>query len=219
MEKGLSHLDARPIHEQAHAALRDALTTGHLRPGQSLTMRSIAGQLGISVTPVREALQRLIAEGALELGAGRTIQVPVMTRTLYAEITEIRVRLETLAATSALPAIGAELVGQLQSRSVAMRSAIREERFSDYLAENQHFHFGIYAAAGMPYLLQLIGVCWLRVGPWFNVLASEGQFRSTANDKHERIIAALKKGDPSALADAVEDDIRDAYRLLVRQLP
>lgn len=219
MEKGLPLLNTRPIHEQAYAALRDALTTGHLRPGQSLTMRSIAGQLGISVTPAREALQRLIAEGALELGAGRTIQVPVMTRTHYAEITEIRVRLETLAATSALPAVSGALVERLQLRSGAMQSAIREERFSDYLAENQHFHFGIYAAAGMPYLLQLIGVCWLRVGPWFNVLASEGQFHSTANDKHERIIVALKEGDRSALAGAVEDDIRDAYRLLVRQLP
>ncbi|MFC4623994.1 GntR family transcriptional regulator [Daeguia caeni] len=212
-------LTSEPLHEQAYNALRNALRMGRFMPGQTMTTRGLGASLGISATPVREALQRLIAEGALELLPNRSIRVPEMTRARFSEITEIRCRLEPLAASSAVNAVSESLLQQLVNLRVSMHVAITEGRFSDYLADNQSFHFAIYAAAGMPYLLQLIGLCWLQTGPWLNMLAHEGRFHAIANDEHDVMIAALRNKDVEALAAAVEKDIREASQVLMLHLP
>ena len=211
-------LSFEPLHEQAYSALRNALSMGRLMPGQSVTIRGLGASLGISATPVREALQRLIADGALELAPNRTIRVPVMTRNRFTEITEIRVRLECLAAEMAAQSVDHAVLAQLQSLSDRMHVSISEERFSDYLSHNQSFHFAIYEAAALPCLLHHIGLCWLRTGPWLNKLASEGRFHSIANGEHETMIAALRLRDAAALSKSLERDIRDAGAVLIDQL-
>ncbi len=213
-----AQLVSEPLHEQAYAALRAALRTGRFKPGQSMTIRGLGASLGISATPVREALQRLIAEGALEFAPNRTIRVPEMTRARFDEITAIRIRLEPLAAVAAAPSADEALFARLETLSAAMHGAIAEGRFADYLFDNQRFHFALYETAAMPYLLQLIGLCWLQTGPWLNMLAHEGRFHSIANHEHDAMIAALRRGDADALARSVEKDIRDAAEVLVSQL-
>lgn len=212
-------LTSEPLHEQAYNALRNALRMGRFVPGQSMTIRGLGTSLGISATPVREALQRLIAEGALELLPNRTIRVPEMTKARFLEITEIRCRLEPLAASSAVPAASELLFDKLECLSKAMHVSISEGRFSDYLADNLSFHFAIYEASTMPFLLQMIGICWLQTGPWLNMLAHEGRFHSIANHEHDSMIEALRSKDASTLANSVEKDIRDASDVLLMHLP
>nr|WP_314092902.1 GntR family transcriptional regulator [uncultured Shinella sp.] len=214
-----TQLTSEPLHEQAYTTLRNALLMGRLVPGQSLTIRGLGAILGISATPVREALQRLIAEGALELAPNRTIQVPVMTRSRFVEVTEIRLRLERFAAEAAAARTDDKLCDQLQTLSERMHAAIAEGRFPDYLADNQTFHFLIYEASGLPYLQQLIGLCWLRTGPWLNRLAQEGRFHAIANEEHDNMIAALRRGDVQAVSDAAGRDISEAATVLIELLP
>jgi DNA-binding GntR family transcriptional regulator len=168
---------------------------------------------------VREALQRLIAEGALELAPNRTIQVPVMTRSRFVEVTEIRLRLERFAAEAAAARADEKLCDRLQTLSERMHAAIAEGRFPDYLADNQTFHFLIYEASGLPYLQQLIGLCWLRTGPWLNRLAQEGRFHAIANEEHDNMIAALRRGDVQAVSEAAGRDISEAATVLIELLP
>ncbi|RUM20503.1 GntR family transcriptional regulator [Rhizobium vallis] len=214
-----TQLTSEPLHEQAYATLRNALLTGRLAPGQSLTIRGLGVSLGISATPVREALQRLIAEGALELTPNRAIQVPVMTRSRFIEVTEIRLRLERFAAEAAAARADGELCDRLQTLSDRMHAAIERGCFPDYLADNQTFHFLIYEASGLPYLQQLIGLCWLRTGPWLNRLAQEGRFLAIANEEHEHMIAALRKQDANAASEATARDISEAGSVLIELLP
>ncbi|MCP8896869.1 GntR family transcriptional regulator [Shinella daejeonensis] len=212
-------LTSEPLHEQAYVTLRNALLTGRLAPGQSPTIRGLGASLGISATPVREALQRLIAEGALELAPNRTIQVPVMTRSRFVEVTEIRLRLECFAAEAAAARADEALCDRLQMLSERMHAAIAKGRFPDYLADNQSFHFLIYEASGLPYLQQLIGLCWLRTGPWLNRLAQEGRFHAIANEEHDNIITALRRGDVQAVSEATSRDISEAGTVLIELLP
>lgn len=212
-------LNAEPLHEQAYATLRRALRSGRFQPGQSVTIRGLGKSLGISATPVREALQRLIAEHALEFAPNRTIRVPVMTRARFGEITEIRCRLEGLAAASATAVADETLCARLDQMNARMHEAIAEGRFPDYLADNESFHFALYERAPTPYLHQLIGLCWLQTGPWLNRLANEGRFRSIANHEHEVVIAGLRARDPGAVSAAIERDIRDAAAVLIDLLP
>ncbi|MFQ6185997.1 GntR family transcriptional regulator [Sinorhizobium meliloti] len=214
-----TQLTSEPLHQQAYATLRNALLTGRLVPGQSLTIRGIGTSLGISSTPVREALQRLIAEGALQLAANRSIQVPVMTRSRFLEVTDIRLRLERLAVEAAAARASAELCDRLDTLSARMRLAINNRSFPDYLSDNQTFHFSIYEASNLPYLQQLIGLCWLRTGPWLNGLAQEGRYHSIANDEHDKMISALRRKDASAASEAAGRDISEAASILIELLP
>ncbi|TRB00840.1 GntR family transcriptional regulator [Agrobacterium tumefaciens] len=214
-----TQLTSEPLHEQAYVALRNALLTGRLAPGQPLTIRGIGSSLGISSTPVREALQRLIAEGALQLAANRSIQVPVMTRDRFVEVTDIRLRLERLAVEAAATRAGEELCDRLHALSARMQVAINNRSFPDYLADNQTFHFTIYEASNLPYLQQLIGLCWLRTGPWLNGLAQEGRYHSIANDEHEKMINALRRKDACAASEATGRDISEAASVLIELLP
>jgi DNA-binding GntR family transcriptional regulator len=100
-----------------------------------------------------------------------------------------------------------------------MHAAIAEGRFPDYLADNQTFHFLIYEASGLPYLQQLIGLCWLRTGPWLNRLAQEGRFHAIANEEHDNMIAALRRGDVQAVSEAAGRDISEAATVLIELLP
>lgn len=216
------HLDplaSEPLHERAYGALRDALRRGRFPLDRSVPIRALSEDLRISVTPVREALQRLIAEGALELTPTRRIRVPPMTRELYAEIIGIRLHLEPMAAAAALPRRDAALLADLRRLRDGMETAMAEGRFADYLVANEAFHFAIYRTAGRDYLVQLIGQCWLRIGPWLAMLAQEGRFRMVANSGHDRMIAALDSGDEPALVAALRHDILDAAENLGPHLP
>jgi GntR family colanic acid and biofilm gene transcriptional regulator len=86
------------LSRQAYNQLRKALMVGELQPGQKLSGREIALRLGTSLTPVREALLQLVAEGVLELRTGHSVTVPLPTRAVYTELRDIRVQTEGLGA-------------------------------------------------------------------------------------------------------------------------
>src|SRR5689334_18492683 len=89
--------DDTSLRSQVYDWLREALTTGRFAPGQKLSFRFIAGTLGVSLTPVREAIRRLVAEGAFEMRPNRSVRVPLMTRDRILELRDIRLALEGLA--------------------------------------------------------------------------------------------------------------------------
>ena len=170
-------LTNEPLHERAYAALREAIKAGKFQPGQAVTVRGIAHDLGISATPAREALQRLIAEQALQLLPNRNVVVPVLKRDRFEEITKVRLRLEGLAAAEAAHKITKRETDALATHEKAMNAAIAKKQFNAYLLHNEQFHFTIYKAAQMPFMLQVIEAAWMQIGPWLNMLASEGRFR------------------------------------------
>src|SRR3954466_8174927 len=93
--------DDTSLRSQVYDSLRDALTAGRFTPGQKLSFRFVAGTLGVSLTPVREAIRRLVAEGAFEMRPNRSVRVPLMTRGKIIELRDIRIAVEGLAAEKA----------------------------------------------------------------------------------------------------------------------
>ncbi|MHA6729689.1 GntR family transcriptional regulator [Devosia sp. A369] len=214
----LAPLNSEPLHEQAYSALRDALRRGRFPVDRSVPLRELSLQLGISVTPVRDALQRLVAEGALELTPTRRIRVPPMTPELYTEIIDIRLRLEPMALARALPRRNPALLDDLIDLSQQMTEAMVDNRFSDYLVANEAFHFRLYEASGQDFLVQIISNCWLRIGPWLAMLVAEGRFHAIANTEHDRMIEALREGNEAELVAALDRDIQDAADNLLSRL-
>jgi DNA-binding transcriptional MocR family regulator len=78
------------LRDKVYESLREALTAGRFLPGQKLTFRFVAGTLGVSLTPVREAIRRLAAEGAFEMQPNRSVRLPLLTRDRVLELRDIR---------------------------------------------------------------------------------------------------------------------------------
>jgi DNA-binding GntR family transcriptional regulator len=215
----MRRLEHQTLNDRAYGALKKGLMSGQFRPGEVLTIRHLAAEYGISATPVREALQRLVAERALELQRNRSIGVPIPTLEKFVELRRIRCLLEGLASELATP--------HFRSADIARLARIIEEIDVDiatynpagYLRRNEKFHFLIYERARSPQMLRIIQDLWTQVGPFFNSLFEDRSYLAEANDGHRKIIAAIRSGDPAAVRDAVVWDIGEAADSLMKRLP
>lgn len=198
------------LRQQVYDSLREALTAGRFIPGQKVTFRYVAGVLGVSLTPVREALRRLVAEGAFEMNPNRSVRVSLMTRDKVLELRDIRMELEGLAsAKAALSATRDQIAGIRR----AAREIIVARNRGDSVTDRQkvrEFHFAVYAAAGQPTLLRLIESLWLQTGPYMNLLYPDFISSSRGPAGRQRLIEALQARDAKAARHEMADDIRRA---------
>ena len=207
--------------DQIHERLRRSLMRGEFLPEQSLSIRALAAALGVSAMPVREAVTRLAAEGALVVAANRAIRLPALTRGGLAEVTEIRVALEGLAAERAATRVSAAERARLGRVLEALQQAADRGAIDDYLVQNARFHFGVYQASGMTLLVSMIEALWLRVGPSIRLCAPDAAHLARSMQAHHRALAALEAGDAAAARAAMMEDIRvaaaDMDRILARK--
>lgn len=198
---------------QVYAEFRRVLMSGSLRPGEELSLRQLAATLGISTTPIREALRQLETEGGLEIhGGNRVYRVPMISSVELAEIRDIRIKLEGMAAETA-----AVLIRPAQMRLVAnafdlMRRAVEAEDADLYLESNWRFHSLIYQSAQRPTLLGIIERLWLRTGPLVRLAIGKAGHLDQSMDCHEAALRALRDHDADAAREAVARDIREAAR-------
>lgn len=208
-----------PLHERVYCETRRALMAGRFQPGQVITIRGLAAMLGTSPMPVREALCRLTAERALDVGPNRSHRVPALTRAKYAEICRVRIALEGLAAEMAVPNISDEEIDRLAGLCEVVTNAVDARDPKTYLAKNQEFHFAVYRAAGSDLLLDMITGLWLQVGPTTTYVFRDLGFALRAAETNTPIVDALRARDGAAAREAVARDISHAVEYLIRQLP
>lgn len=204
--------------DQTYERLRRALLVGALKPGDKITGRQISKTLGVSLTPAREAIIRLANEGALEGASNRAFTVPILTRPRYEEILEIRLRLESLAASEAARRSDKAFIAELEEKNEAVARFIQAEDFAHALERDTEFHFAIYARAGKPVLLSMIDMLWLQIGPTRSLLSPGYQRGLKGHENHKAIISALAAGDPEAAGAAVAKDLREGGGYLLMQL-
>jgi DNA-binding GntR family transcriptional regulator len=210
--KAASGLIRQTLQDGIYLRLRESLMSGAFVPGMRLTAREVSESMGTSVMPVREAFRRLTALGALEpLSTGAT-RVPLMDAGKIADIMELRLDLEALAARRAAVRIKDEQFAALELANEAMLAAIRRKDIRDEARANEQFHFCIYSAAGSEELLRVIEHLWLRIGPCLLALLEE-QSKSSDNNAqnqiahHAAIIDALRRHDPDQAAQALRADL------------
>ena len=198
------------LRSQVYDSLRDALTAGRFTPGQKLSFRFIAGTLGVSLTPVREAIRRLVAEGGFEMRPNRSVRVPLMTRDKILELRDIRMAIEGLAAEKAAAHFTRDH-GSTLRRVAAELLAVRSR--GDTVADRQkirEFHFTLYAIANQPTLLRVIEGLWLQTGPYMNLLYPDFIASPRGPERRLRIIKALQAQDGATAKREMQGDIDDA---------
>lgn len=197
------------LSEKVYAQLRSALVGGRLVPGQKLIHRSLAVELGVSPTPVREALLRLVSEGALDLDARGIAWVPRLPPDRYAEIMDLRVELEGRAAARAAELATTAEVAALQAIHARLMQGRRARDGAVVLAENERFHFGVIALARMPVLQRVVETLWTQAGPTISLLSGVPRPMPSAGHPHQDLLRALRHHDPAAARAAVERDLRE----------
>ena len=212
-DPGLRPVTKDSLTGKAYDAIRTALMAGQFVPGQRLVLRRLAAELGISPTPVREALLRLISENALALDDRGVARVPSLDPAAYREVRDLRIELEGNAAVAAMERATDEDIAALQRQhSLLIEAEARGQTHAAFRA-NERFHMGLYALAGKPVLLSLIESLWIRCGPLFVLLQGQGYVFDPA--RHKVIIAGLRDRDPSAVRHGVTEDIMAGWAALI----
>ncbi|MFV0513426.1 MAG: GntR family transcriptional regulator [Jhaorihella sp.] len=205
--------DASSAHDRIYRTLRTRIMCGDLAPGQALTLRGIGREHGLSMTPAREALRRLVAEGALFQSASGRVSTPEQSNERIEELAALRGLLEVELASRALPRAHMALIDRMQSidRSVAEMVARRDP--VGYIRTNLEFHRALYLRAQAPAMLAMAETVWLQLGPTMRVLYGRLQ-RAEPPRFHKAIIAALRAGDEPGLRLAIRSDVTQGLRLL-----
>lgn len=185
--------------------LSHALMEGRLQPGERLKIRELADSMGTSVTPVRDAILRLVQDGGLILKSARDIRVCTISVSEYLEIRSIRVELEGMAAAHAATIAKPEDVRRLEALVGQNEEAIKQRRFADAISLNQSFHFEYCRIANMPVLLDILQRLWLKMGPLIGQVYENGG--RDMIDHHYPVLKAFKNGDGHAARIAIQTDI------------
>jgi DNA-binding GntR family transcriptional regulator len=200
----------------AYERVAESLMDGAYVPGDRIASRTLATDLGISATPAREAMLRLVGEGALEMLNARTVVVPQLTAASLQELYFVRYRLEPATAARAAALLPEEDIRKLERSQERMKDAYDTRDYRTVFRENREFHFRIYAGAKIPIAMAFIRAAWLRMGPTFRLLYPPLSVPSDAIRIHDAIIAAARKRDGDALGEGIRQDLERGQTLLGR---
>ncbi|MFI8621205.1 GntR family transcriptional regulator [Marinomonas sp. NPDC078689] len=200
--------DGVTITEWVYEVLRNAVMSGQILPGRSLTIRELAAVLNVSSMPIREALKKLGTERALEVRENRRIMVPKMTAMKFNELCDTRIALESHAAVRALPYMTDTLLEELKTLDLAIDHARAMKNAEATIQSNQAFHRRLYSANPHQVSLPLIESLWLQLGPFLRLANSQLEEHYIV-DRHQEALLAIKNKDTLALQLAIAADIRE----------
>jgi len=197
-----------------YRGLRTRIMHGDIAPGQALTLRGIGKEFGVSMTPAREAVRRLVAEGALTLSSSGRVSTPELSNDRIEELAALRSLIEVELASRALPRAHLALIERLQTINASVSEMVVKQDAVGYIRTNLEFHRTLYLRAQAPAMLAMAETVWLQLGPTMRRLYGRLQ-RKEPPHNHRLILAALRAGDEPGLRLAVRTDVTQGLRMLV----
>ncbi|MGB3290463.1 MAG: GntR family transcriptional regulator [Burkholderiaceae bacterium] len=221
MLTSLAPLEKHNLSDRAYEALKQALLSGRFQPGERIVLRDVAGELGISLTPVRDAINHLIAERVLDRGPGGQkggASVPRLDAEQFRQLMLLRADLESRLAAGATANINGTAVRQLETIVQKMRESIDRDNKNTYLDLHRRFHFSLYEHARMDVVHDITEILWLRCGPVLNAVLGEYVPNLKRRDFHHEAVKHLKEGDAKKVAESIRRDITEAGAYIYEQL-
>ena len=181
-----------PAREQVASYLRKAILRREIPEGSVLTLEETARHMGVSTTPVREALQLLASQGLVKLRPNKGAVVLGMDEKAIRDHFAVRTLLEgEAAALAARP--GSDLT-EVEKVYKAMRQCLQDHRYADYKHYNESFHMAVWDAADNPKLAQILGSLWNGLSLGF--LMTETDYAKISFFEHEQLMEALRAHNP-----------------------
>jgi len=197
----LPELDGRPsVRNQVIDALRAALISGQMQPGQVYSAPALAARFGVSPTPVREAMLALAKEGLVRTVPNKGFQVRELSDRELDEITEIRLLLEVPTTVRAIGVATAGDLARLRPLSKRLVAAAERTDLIAYVETDRQFHLELLALAGNEQLVALVGELRSR-SRLFGLpdLARTGKLAASARE-HVEMLDLIEAGDTRGLA-------------------
>lgn len=205
--QAIAPISRRPLHEEAVDRLRDLIVQGKLAPGSRLNERMLCEKLGISRTPLREALKLLALEGLVSLLPNRGAQVAPLEPGRLSEVLEVMGALEALAGELACRHASAERIAEVRALHEEMVAMHARGDLAGYFRNNQAVHMKIVEAAGNATLANTyrqLNANVLRARYMANLSRERWD---EAVREHEQILAALSARDGVRLKRLLEDHL------------
>lgn len=196
--------------------LRSAILSGDLGPGERLTQEELAARFNVSMTPVREAIQQLVAEGILDQSPYKGVQVAEVTAQDATEIYLIRSSVEALAVKSGVPNLRISDVQHLRVLHTQIAELTEQGNIGQVRKLNYEFHFILYQAANMPRLYRIIQNLWAQ-SPWDTLYVIPNRARRVV-EEHQRVVSAIDQGDAQAAAQAMQSHLEAGMSMLIEFL-
>jgi DNA-binding GntR family transcriptional regulator len=208
-------IDAPALHELVYRRLRDAIQAGQIgiEGDDRIGLRELARLLQVSTTPIREAVRRLEAEGLVVVERGAGIRVRRLSAQDFAELAEMRVRLETLVLERSIARI----------RDADMRLATDTlERLDlsqdpdEWRELNHRFHMLLYEAADYPRVISAVRTIWVAVDPYLRIYTQNPTNLAAARNEHHRLLEAVGRGDKKEAVRILTAHIERSKRALLK---
>jgi DNA-binding GntR family transcriptional regulator len=205
------------LREQVTAALRTALISGQLQPGITYSIPTLAEQLGVSATPVREAMLDFVQQGILVAVPNKGFRVVELSDADLDALTEVRRMLEVPAVERASGTFTPEALGELRERAEQVREAAARGDLVGYLEGDREFHRALLAGAGNPRLVDIVDSLRTQSRLYaLGELAADGTLVASA-EEHLDLLEAVQRGDAAAAADLMGhhlDHVRGSWAKL-----
>jgi DNA-binding GntR family transcriptional regulator len=190
-----------------------SIASGEIAPGEPLRQLELADRLGVSPTPIREALRRLEAQGLVVRQPHRGVRVAEVEPSEMAELYIIRGALEGLAAEHATPNLTKRDLATLEQIHTKLEAGRAEGALKSLRKLNYDFHTRLYRRSGLPRLVRIIDSLW-PLFPWDAIWAVPGRADSSAAE-HGLILEALRAGDAGAAGRLMKRHIEHGGEVLV----
>lgn len=201
---------------QVHAALLDLVRDGRLQPGERVVIERLAEQLGVSQTPVREAVARLAQEGLVVEGSSGRLQIVALSEVYVREVFLVRGALEGLCAELAAPQLADAELADLAQQMEATTEALARGDNGPYTRSDASLHRLLIDRMGNSMLAKELR----SLQPHVDLIRSysqrtEGAHLRESHQEHLAILAALRARDDAAAREATERHIRNAGERIV----
>jgi DNA-binding GntR family transcriptional regulator len=196
--------------EAVYAEIRRRIISGVLEPAAALNQEALAPELGVSVTPVREAVRRLEAEGLVRFHAHKSVVVTPLSRDELHEIYEVRLQLDPFAAS--LAAKNAT-VAELKEIARQARAPVSKDPL-ERVKRNRSFHRSIYSRSGNQLMTEILDQLWERTDRYRIVLLRNDVTVFAAVREHIAIADAMTARQGRSVARLVRDHITNARNLI-----
>ncbi|MDO4265038.1 MAG: GntR family transcriptional regulator [Eubacteriales bacterium] len=207
-----------PLRDLVYTTLRQAILKGELQPGERLMEIQLAEKMGVSRTPIREAIRRLEKEGLVIMVPRKGAEVAGISEKMLKDVLEIRMTLEELALKLAITRAGLEDIQKLEEAEKAFREAIEGAKLISMAEADEQFHFVIYDAAGNEKLKEILHGLKENMYRYRLEYLKDENYRKSLIREHDSIIEAFKNKDVASGMDVTERHIKNQEKAVITRV-
>lgn len=219
MANDYSYMDQiMPLREEVFYTIREAILKGNLKPGTRLKEIALANEMGVSRTPVRDAIRKLELEGLVVIEPNRGACVSEIARQELNDVLELRRGLEELAIQKACERITTEELENLEAAAEEFSSLVSGRDLKDLAEADVHFHDVIYRASHNRRLVQILNNLREQMYRFRMEYLKDESSRKLLDQEHHEILEAVRKGDAEAAHKCICQHIDNQYDMILKSL-